>query len=198
MSDHKGKQPIRGDGHYSALTNDEPNSSGIIGSERSGAIGVATSTQRVTAKPGDENKIALDVSISDGDGNSINKNNPLPAYITDSPADEIEDYDKAIDVAKDGGTSNHDYTTASEFRGLNAECNSGGLASFELQVETAAASGIFTTVMRKFNSVSNPEVIFAHKSPKVIPTGVIIRIIKTNLDNQATDMDSLINGKEVV
>jgi hypothetical protein len=197
MSDYLGKQPVRNDGEYSSPDNEQASSSGLIGSERSAAISVATSTQRVTAKPGDEDKIALDVAISDGDGNSINKDNPLPVYNTDAPGAEIEDYDKAVDVAKNGGSANHDYTTGAEFRSLNVECSSAGLASFELQVETAPASGTFATVMRKFNSVSTPNVVFALKKPKAIASGTIIRVIKVNLDNQNTDLDSVINGVEV-
>ena len=197
MSDYKGKMPVRSEGIYEVAVNEEPASAAIVASERSATIGVETLSKRPTAKDGTQDKIALDVALSDGDGVTINKDFPLPVYISDSPASEIEDYDKAIDVAKDGGSANHDYVTNSEFRGLNAECNSGGLASFELQVETAAASGVFTTLMRKHNSVSNPSVQFAHRFPKVVATGVTIRIIKTNLDNQSTDLDSLINGKEI-
>ncbi len=197
MSDYLGKQPIRGDGEYVVGDNEQANSTGLIGSERSASIGVETSTQRVTAKPGDENKIAMDVALSDGDGNSINLDNGLPVYVVPDPGAEIEDYDKAIDVAKNGGTANHDYTTGSEFRSLNVDCNSGGLAIFELQVETAPASGTFATIMRKHNSVSSPSVEFSLKRPKAIASGTIIRVIKTNLDNQPTDMDSVINGVEV-
>ncbi len=197
MSDYKGKMPTRGDGDYNVTDNEQPNSSGLIASDRDAAIGVATMNKRPSAVAGDENKVALDVAMSDGDGNSINQNNPLPVFLAPSPATEIEDYDKAVDVVKNGGSANHDYVTGAEFRAINVECNSGGLASFELQVETAVASGLFTTIMRKFNSVANPTVLFAHKHPKNIIAGVTIRVVKTNLDNQDTDMDSLINGTEV-
>tara|TARA_R110000868_G_C10972548_1_gene770424 strand:- start:16882 stop:17475 length:594 start_codon:yes stop_codon:yes gene_type:complete len=197
MSDHKGKLPVRGDGVYDALTNDEPNASGVIGSERSASIGVATSTQRVTAKAGDEDKIALDVALSDGDGNSINKDNPLYVTATEGVGTEIQDYKLDALIAKDGGFANHDYVTGSEFRGLEVECSSSALASFELQVETAVGSDTYSTIMKKFNSVANPNVTFSKKSPSVIASGITIRIIKTNLDNQATDLYTSINGVEV-
>ena len=197
MSDYKGKMPTRSEGIYELLLNEEPASAAIVASERNAAIGVETLSKRPTAKNGDEDKIALDVAMSDGDGNSINLNNPLPVYISDSPAAEILDYDKAVDVAKDGGFANHDYITASEFRGLNVECNSGGLAVFELQVETGVAAGTYNTIMRKHNSVAQPSVTFANRFPQAIASGITIRVVKTNLDNQPTDMDSSINGKEV-
>lgn len=198
MSDYKGKMPTRSEGIYTALDNEEPNSAAIVASERNAAIDVSTLSKRPTAKDGDENKIALDVSLSDGDANSINKDNPLPVYLSDSPATEIEDYDLAVDVPKDGGVVNHDYVTGAEFRGLNVECNSGGLAVFELQVETGVATGLYNTIMRKHNSVAKPDVMLGSKYPKVVAVGLTIRVVKTNLDNQATDMDSIINGKEQV
>lgn len=197
MSDYKGKMPTRSEGVYQVGTNEEPNSAAIVASERNAAIGVDTLNQRPTAKAGDENKIALDVSMSDGDGNSINKNNPMPTYITDSPADEVEDYDLEVDAAKDTPV-NHDYITNSELRGLSAYGNSAGLAVFTLQVETGVGTGLYTTVMRKHNSVANPYVELGAKFPKPVAAGITIRVIKENLDNQATDLDSAIFGKEVV
>ena len=198
MSDYKGKMPVRSEGVYEVVNNEQPASSAIVASERNAAIGVETLSKRPTAKNGDEDKIALDVALSDGNGNSINKDNPLPAYLTDSPANEIQDYDLAVDVAKDGGVANHDYVTGSEFRGLNAECNSSGLAVFALKIETGVGTGLYATVMRKHNSVAQPSVKFDYKFPAPVAVGVTIRIEKINLDNQDTDMDSLINGKEVV
>lgn len=195
MADYKGKMPVRGDGEYSVLDNEQPHSSGLIGSQRSGSIGVATSTERVTAKPGDEDKIALDVALSDGNGNSINKDNALPVFVTESPGTEVEDYD-VQSVVKNGGSANHDYLTGAEFRGLNAQASSAGLGKFELQIETAPAAGTYTTVMVKFNSVAAPSVEFNWKYPKAVASGLTIRLIKTNLDNQDTDMYSIINGVE--
>ena len=191
------KQPVRNDGIYDGSLNDEPSSAAIVASERNAAIGVATLNKRPTAKSGDEDKIALDVALSDGDGNSINLDNPLYVTVSDSPGTEIEDYKLDSAVAKDGGTANHDYVTGSEFRGLNVECSSSALAKFELQVEQTAGMADYATVMVKFNSVSVPNVIFNHKTPKAILTGISIRVIKTNLDNQATDLYSMINGVEV-
>lgn len=196
MADYLGKQPVRNDGEYSVSDNEQPSSSGLIGSERSASIGVATSTQRVTAKPGDEDKIALDVSISDGNGNSINKDNALPVYMTESPGTEIEDYD-VQSILKAGGTANHDYLTGAELRDLNVHASSAGLAKFELQIETAPAAGTYNTIMVKFNSVASPNVEMAFKKPKSIASGLNIRLVKTNLDNQDTDIYSSINGVEV-
>ena len=194
MADVNGKLPTRSDGIYS-LENNEPNSAGVVASSRSAAIDETTMDKRVTAVAGDLDKIAMDVAISLGDGSGVDSDNPVPVYMTSDPATEIEDYN-VQSLTKNGGTGNHDYVTTSEFRGLNAEGSSAGLAKFELQVETGVGAGTYDTVMTKFNSVSNPNVKFDHKSPKSIASGITIRLIKTNLDNNDTDVYSLINGKE--
>lgn len=195
MADYKGKQPVRNDALYQVGDNEQPSSSAVVASARSAAISVATLDKIVTAVPGDDDKIALDIAMSLGDGSGVDADNPVPVYVTADPATEIEDYD-VQSVIKNGGSGNHDYITTSEFRGLNVEASSAGLGKFELQVETGVAAGTFNTIMTKFNSVANPNVIFAHKSPIAIASGITIRLVKTNLDNQDTDMYSLINGKE--
>ncbi len=198
MSDYLSKQPVRNDGVYDGAENENPSTSALVASERNATIDLTTLNKRPTAKDGDENKIALDVALSDGDGNSINLNNPLPTYPTDAPGTEIENYQEDVDVTKDGGTANHDYVTSAEFRSLNAEASSAGLGKFELQVETGVATGVFNTLMTKFNSTSNTNVVFAHRLPAPVASGVTIRMIKTNLEKgQDTDMYSLINGLEV-
>lgn len=195
MADYKGKMPVRNNAIYQVTDNEEPSSSAVVASQRSASQGVSTLDKFVTYVAGDEDKIAMDCALSLGDGSSVSADNPVPVYTTSDPATEIEDYDSQ-NVIKNGGSVNHDYVTTSEFRGLNAEASSAGLGKFELQVETGVGSGTYNTVMTKFNSVSNPNVEFSHKSPKSIASGITIRIIKTNLDNQDTDMYSLINGKE--
>lgn len=195
MADVNGKMPTKEDGIYS-LVNNEPSSAGIVASSRSAAIDETTMDKRPTAVAGDDDKIALDVAISLGDGSGVDVDNPIPVFVTDSPGSEIEDYDVQT-LLKNGGSGNHDYVTTSELRGLNVEGSSAGLAKFELQVETGVAAGTYNTIMAKFNSVSAPNVEFAHKFPKPVASGITIRLIKTNLDNNDTDVYSLINGVEV-
>jgi hypothetical protein len=190
----KGKMPVKNNGIYELLNNEEPASTGFIANERNATKDETKQSKRPTATEGDDERVALDVAIADGNGEGIDIDNPMPVYFTDSPSTEIEDFD-VQSVLKNGGTANHDYVTGSEFRGLNVDCSSAGLAKFELQ--TSPDGIAFSTIMAKFNSVSSPNVTFEHKAPKAIATGSTIRVIKTNLDNQDTDIYSLINGKEV-
>jgi hypothetical protein len=194
MSDYKGKLPARTDGIYELVNNEEPASNGIVLSERAATKTVATMSKRQSAVDGDNDRTCADVAIADGNGNGIDLDNPLPVYFTDSPSAEIEDFD-VQNVLKNGGSQSHDYVTTSEFRKLNVEGSCSGLAKFELQ--TSPDGIAFTTLNVKFNSVSNPNVKFDHKAPAPIASGSTIRVIKTNLDNQDTDIYSLINGVEV-
>lgn len=183
-------------GDYDAVTNKRPSSQGLIASDRSATIDETTMNQRPTAVAGESNSICLDISLHDQNGQAYDADNPLYVVNTDDPGAEIEDYDQAVAIAKNA-SANHDYTTTSEFRSLNVELSASGKARFELQVETAPTSGTFNTVMVKFNSTSNPNCEIKLKKPKAIANGSIIRVVKTNLDNQAQDLYSVINGVEV-
>lgn len=189
---------VQSNGDYDATSNKRPSSQGLIASDRDAAPSEITMNKRPTAIVGDNDKVALDVAISDSNGNSFTKDNPLYVVPTEDPGVEIQNFNTAVAIAKNA-TANHDYTVTAlkEFRSLNVEGSASGLAKFELQIEDGPAAGTFTTVMVKFNSTASPNVVFAHKKPIAIAAGVIIRVIKTNLDNQAQDLYSLINGVEV-
>lgn len=189
---------VQSNGDYDAATNKRPSSQGLIASDRDAAPSETTMNKRPTAVVGDDDKVALDCAISDSSGNRIDKNNPLAVFISDNPGQEIQDFDQAVSVAKDG-TANHDYTVAAttELRRLNVEASASGKAKFELQIEDGVAAGTFSTIGVKFNSTANPNVRFELTAPKPVATGVIIRLIKTNLDNGAQDIYSTINGVEV-
>lgn len=189
---------IQSNGDYDATNNKRPSSQGLIVSDRDASPSETTMNKRPTAVVGDNDKVALDVAISLSNGNHITEDSPLPVYVTESTGDEIVDFDEAVDVAKDA-TSNHDYTVSAlkELRFLNVEASASGKAKFELQVETAASAGTFNTIAVQFNSTANPNVKFNVKRPATIATGVIVRLVKTNLDNQAQSIYSTINGVEI-
>lgn len=134
--------------------------------------------------------------IFQSDGMEISEQNPLPVAPTESAGSEVEDYNESVDVAP-SVNSNHDYVAQSDFKQLNVEASASGKARFELQVETAASSGTFETRGVKFNSTANPNVKFNVNNPKRVASGVTIRLVKTNLDEQAQSIYSTINGVEV-
>jgi hypothetical protein len=189
---------VQSNGDYDATTNKRPSSQGLIASDRDASPSETTMNKRPTAVVGNDDKVALDVAISDSSGNRIDEDNPLPVYVTESPGEEIEDFDEAVDVATTA-SANHDYvvTALKEFRWLNIEASASGKAKFELQIETAASSGVFETKNVKFNSTANPNVEFKLLRGQSIQENVTIRLVKTNLDEQAQSIYSTFNGVEI-
>ena len=183
-------------GDYDAATNTRPSSQGLIASDRDPAPSESTMNLRPTAVPGESDKVALDVALSHSDGDDITEDNPFPVYLTDDPGTEVENYSAASAVAA-AATANHDYLTLAEFRSLNVLCSASGKAKFSLQIETAPLSGLYNTIAVQFNSTANPNCFFQLKKPKPVVLGARIRVAKTNLDNQAQDLYSTINGVEV-
>ncbi len=108
----------------------------------------------------------------------------------------MDDFDQAVAIAKDA-VDNHDYTVtaAKTLKSIEASGSASGKCRFELQIETGVGAGTYNTAMVKFNSTSNPNVEFKYK--KTVAAGVIVRIARTNLDNQAQDLYSQIRGIEI-
>jgi hypothetical protein len=182
-------------GDYDATTNKRPSSQGLIVSDRDAAPSESTMNLRPTAVAGEADTICLDIALHDGDGQLFDEDNPLPVFLAESPADEVDVYSEASSVAKDA-SANHDYTVtaAKRFKSVEAEASGSGKARFELQIEDGAGVGTYTTVMVKFNSTAKPNVEFKYK--KIVEAGVIVRLVKTNLDNQAQNLYSQIRGLE--
>ena len=82
---------VQSNGKYDAASNKRPSSQGLIASDRSAAPGEATMNLRPTAVSGDDDKVAMDVALSDSQGNRIDENNPLAVYQAESPADEVDE-----------------------------------------------------------------------------------------------------------
>ncbi len=186
-----------GRGDYEVDDNSEPNTSGLIAHTRSATHDDTQLLQRPTAVPGESDSICLDISLHDQSGNAYDENNPLFVVAGDDPATEVLDYDTAAAIAKNA-SDNHDYTVtaATTFKGTRIWATASGKMKIEIQLETAAASGVFNTVYVGFNSTANPNIdIQLDKIPQQV-AGAIVRIIRTNLDNQAQDLYSTIAGLE--
>jgi hypothetical protein len=135
------------------------------------------------------------VTIANSDGQPIDENAPLAVYVAESRAEEVDEYDRAVDVAKNAN-SNHDYTVTAgkQFKFSEIQCSASGKARFELQIETGVGTGVFESKAVGFNSTANPNLVL--KYTKNIAAGLVVRVMKTNLDNQAQDLYSQIQGRE--
>lgn len=141
---------------------------------------------------------ALKVAVQDSSGTAISYANPLPVTVTDPSGTERNEYNTVSALAA-AATSNHDYTVpASKTLYLNQViAAASGKAKFELQVETGAATSVFTTKAVLFNSTAEPNVVFEIKNPLVLAAGVRARLVRTNKDQQAQDIYSTLCGYEI-
>lgn len=186
-----------GDGVYDAADNTNPANVGLVALSRNASPADSQQTLRLTAITNAATTVrALDVGIRDENGEPFTEANPLPVSWIDSEGTEINNYNTAAAVAA-AGTSNHDYTTLAAFKFSQFNAAASGKMKIEVRVETSAGSGTFNTVFVKFNSTANPNIDVVLREPIAVASGVIIRIIRTNLDNQAQDLYSTISGHQV-
>lgn len=191
----EGRPNPRGD--YEADDNSKPASVGVIALTRDASPADTLQVQRVTAIPGESDSVNMDVAMHHSDGDEIDEANPLFVSFAENPGDEVVDYDTDSAIAKDA-TSNHDYTVTSAKTLLIDEiwASASGKMKIEVQFETAASSGVFNSKWVGFNSTANPNIrIPSEKIGKQV-ADAIVRIIRTNLDNQAQDLYSTIVGIE--
>lgn len=123
---------------------------------------------------------------------SINAN-----LVTALSGGEVHDYNTAASIAA-GATSNHDYTVtaATTLKLHQIIVSSAGKIKAELQVKVG---GTFQTRAVRF-AMPKEDIDLAFKMPIEVSsaeTAPQVRIIRTNLDNQATDLYSTIVGDEI-
>lgn len=165
-----------------------------------GATGAQT--LRTSANQGAPNSVANSwpTLVTDGtDTLAVNTDGSINVVIADAtPGTPVNDYKRAIGIAA-GASDNHDYTvTALKTLYLNQiESTGSGKAKMEVTVETAVASGTFTTRFAQFNSTSNPNMVIHLDNPIPVAAGVRVRVIMTNKDLVAQDMYSTISGYEL-
>jgi len=145
----------------------------------------AASTAAVVADP------SLVVQISPNQA-------PIPVSISaDAPGTEINSYNTTASLAA-GASSNQDYTVtvAKTFLLTQIEASSSGKMKIEVQIETGAATGVFTSRFVQFNSTAQCNMSIALKAPISVAAGVRVRVIRTNRDLLAQDVYSTISGQE--
>lgn len=195
MSDYNSSLPIRteNNGDVAVKIVDGTTPSQALGVDSSGRT--TTKIQDSSGDNLDSVNQALKVALNDEAGNAFTEANPLPVMISETSGTEIHDYSTASAVAA-AASSNHDYTPAAEFDLKQVICSASGKAKFELQIEDGPAAATYTTKAVQFNSTASPNCIINLSVPLVVATGVKVRVIRTNKDNQSQDVYSTIVGVE--
>jgi hypothetical protein len=186
------------DGVYNVSTNPDPDNVGLVISTRSAAPGDAEQTIKPTGVQGsDDNKIwAMDISLHDENGDAYTALNPLPIVITGATAGtSIHHWEKESAIAKDG-TSEAAYQVAA-LKTLKLT-KVFGAASGKMKMDiSTGTSGSTVQTMVLYNSTAFPNVEYEFAETFTVAAGHWVRIVLTNLDNQAQDMYSMIEGEEV-
>lgn len=140
-------------------------------------------------------RVAANLAVA---GANVSATNPVPVTIEDAPGTHVNDYKDASAIAA-AASDNHDYAvTVGKTLHLNQiEASASGKAKMVVQVETALASGIFTTYWTQFNSTANPNMNVQLQNNIQVAAGVKVRVVMTNKDNQAQDLYSTISGYEL-
>lgn len=187
------------DGVYDVANNTKPGNVGLIASARNATPGDATQTQRLTSVTNGDKRL-LDISLHDEAGAAFSETNPLPTYNVGSEGDEVNDYQTTAAASFGAGaTADHDYTVTAlkTLKISQLKASGSGKIRADLQVETAPASGVYTTMFTFFNSTANPNISEDIKEFLAQVAGAKVRVHLENLDNQAQNVFSTLCGHEV-
>lgn len=160
---------------------------------KDGSGNAITSSAAGSARP-------LDVALRDSSGNLLGSaTNPVSVSFSSAPVGTAVDNYLVSSAIAANATSNHDYTVTSGKTLIlkQIEATGSGKAKMEVQIETAAASGVFNTIVVQFNSTANTNMSVHFDDPKQVVSGARVRVIRTNRDNQPQDLYSTIMGQEV-
>lgn len=133
-------------------------------------------------------------SVKVGDGTdflAVNTDGSINVVMQEDSGLEVVNYNTAASLAS-SSSSNHDWTSAAASKLYQVLASASGKLKVEVQIETAAASNIFNTIAVGFNSTANPNINIALSKYAAVPNGARVRVIRTNLDNQAQDVYSTI------
>ena len=134
------------------------------------------------------------VGITDGTDNlAINTDGSINVVIQEDTGTEVVNYNRGVAIAG-GASSNHDVTFASASKLYQVFSSATGKLRVEVQIETGLLTGVFNTSAVGFNSTANPNIDISLVKYAAIPLGARVRVIRTNLENQAQDVYSTIVG----
>ncbi len=133
-------------------------------------------------------------SVKIGDGTdflAVNTDGSINAVILEDPGTEIVNYNTSSALAANG-TSNHDWTSAATSKLFQVIASASGRLKIQVQIETGAATNTFNTIAVGFNSTATPNIDINLAKYAAVSNGAKVRVIRTNLDNQAMDVYSTI------
>lgn len=189
-----------------SITNDVSIDDGGNSITVDGTVAVSGITGSVTVTATDLDIRALDhVTIGDsvriGDGvetlavntdGSINVN-----IVSASISGEVHDFDTVVDAVK-AVASNHDYTVANTTMLLKSVIvSASGNAKFEIQVGALASLATVAVGFLTGREGDTKQINFDPAIEVPVTSTGTVRVVRTNLENQAQDLYSTIIGQDV-
>jgi len=188
---------VNPDGLYEADDNSKPAHTGLIVHTRQTTPADSHQTKRITGVQGtnDDTHHCMDVSLHDENGDEYSLDNPLPIQIKASaPGSEVQDFKHATAIAKDASDT-HTYTVTVGKTLTLEKIQASGSGKMRVEVKHGTSGSTVTTLVL-FNSTANPNVEYEFAEPIQVVAADVVEVIITNLDNQAQDLYSLIEGEE--
>ena len=120
----------------------------------------------------------------------------MPVSIEESEGVEIHVHKETSTRITKNASEDHEYTSVApeEFELEQWGISASGYMKGELFLEDGVAAGTFTSKGVIFNSTANPNAQLEFKRAIKVATGVKVKIVMTNLDNQAQALYSFMNG----
>lgn len=141
-----------------------------------------------------DNDAHVKAKLRDDAGSAFGiESNPVFVTVTDNPNAEVHEHDIASAIAKDA-IGSHSYSPTGNVKINRLMLSASGKARFEIKFGPTA-SEVSKYVF--FNSTANPNVMIDLKAPITLAATDTLIIEKKNLDNQAQDLYSTINGDEI-
>lgn len=135
-------------------------------------------------------------SVKVGDGTdflAINSDGSINVVLQEDTGTETVNFDSQASLAS-GATDNQDLVFATASKLYQVWASASGKLKITVQIETAAGSNTFDTVVVGFNSTALPNIDLKLAKYAAIPAGARVRVIRQNNDNQAQDVYSTIVG----
>lgn len=179
------------DGVYDGTNNTDPSQVGLVVHTRNATPGDTHQVIRQTGITAGTVHSA-DIALHDEDGLAYSSSNPLPVYQAPTPGTEVVNYDTQAALAA-AASDTHTYAVTTGIFELSRVWAS---ASAKMKVEVQYYDGVSAaTIAVGFNSTANPNIVI--EFPPYIVTGAAgreVRVVRTNLDNQASDVYSTVMG----
>lgn len=184
---------IVNDGFYTALTNTNPSSQGLVAAQRAATPALTDMIKRITAISNGTTH-ALDVSLHDETGAPYSYNNPMNVTVVESPGVELQDYFEDVADVAVNATHVHTYTVPTGKTLKIDQILAAGSGRIKVLIEQSQDGTTYTKVATRFNSTANPNADTQLSKIISVPAAGKVRVTCTNIDESPFTIYSTIVG----